>query len=549
MKKIRYIFILSILALAGASCEEFFNPEADLLLPGEENYSDRSNIYASYMGLLASLQELADDHIVLTGLRGDLMMPTDQAPDKYWQIYRNEFRAENDLLSPVPYYNLVMNCNDFLRNTVAYNTQFPGILTEGHYKQLIGGAVAMRAWAYLTIGKLYGEAAYYDYAMTGEVDLAQIPLLPFDSLIDELIHFMNTGVDGISGNQRVNLDNIFNVNGTIWRRMSIAADALMVELYLWDKDYQSAAKRAISLLTDRALYDNKDADHLICSNFFGGPDAKNAWHKIFSAEPGENYKYEALTVVLYSYNRRQTHDLQNLFSATQPNVYYLKPTSALLSKFQGEDYLEGRTRIKDNRGDGVTYGTEENEQVIYKYHCKDREYYKHDAQIYLYRAPEVHLMLAEALSAIGNYDAADHIINDGFQSAWVSGSLYNPPFDAPIYKYEKLHNGIGIRGRMGVPLVFSNSERFMGELEPDTPEYNTRRKHVLDSLILEETARELAFEGKRWYAMVRMARNSGNVQLFTDLASQKYKEKARQEACKEHLSEPYNWFIHYNFKR
>ena len=60
---------------------------------------------------------------------------------------------------------------------------------------MIAGAVALRTWAYLNIGKLYGKAVYYDYAMTGETDLSKLPVLTFDELIPELIHFMNTGVD------------------------------------------------------------------------------------------------------------------------------------------------------------------------------------------------------------------------------------------------------------------------------------------------------------------------------------------------------------------
>ena len=156
-------------------------------------------------------------------------------------------------------------------------------------------------------------------------------------------------------------------------------------------------------------------------------------------------------------------------------------------------------------------------------------------------------MIAEALTALGNYDAADAIINDGFKPYWVAGNRYNPPFDAPIYAYEKLKGGLGVRGRLNIPAVRSTDERFMGDITPNSPEYTERRRQVLDSLIIEETGRELAGEGKRWFAMMRIARSNNDPAMLARMVTRKF-PVAERPAYEAKLQDPAAWFIDYDLE-
>lgn len=47
-------------------------------------------------------------------------------------------------------------------------------------------------------------------------------------------------------------------------------------------------------------------------------------------------------------------------------------------------------------------------------------------------------------------------------------------------------------------------------------------KQAMQELVMAERQRELLFEGKRWYDLVRMARRDGNTNRLVNLASQKY---------------------------
>ena len=218
----------------------------------------------------------------------------------------------------------------------------------------------------------------------------------------------------------------------------------------------------------------------------------------------------------------------------------------MTSRYTGRDYQSGVQTVKDPRGVGVSYTTSMGESVLNKYNL-NRTIQQQDAPIYIYRAAEIHLMIAEALTALGNYDAADAVLNDGFKPYYVSGNRYNPPFDAPIYAFEKLKGGLGVRGRLNIPEVRSTDARFMGDRNPETPEYAERRRAVLDSLIIEETARELAGEGKRWFTMMRIARNTDNPAMLARMVTRKF-PVAEREAYAAKLEDPANWFIDYDLE-
>ena len=542
--KFKSIICAALAILCLGSCNRFFEPQLDNKLDSEDSYTDRSNIYAAFMGLYSLLQEVAPHLVVLSELQGDLITPTTKAPDAYWDVFRYQVQDGNPVADPSPLYKVVVNCNDFLRNTVAYNHKYPGVLPEANYKQMIAGAVNLRTWAYLNIGKLYGRAAYYDYALTEEHALEKGKILSFDELVKELIFFINTGVDGINGLRRAEIANILGTTG-IWTNVQISADALLTELYLWNKDYESAAKRGLNMITGQAITAaGNNHKYTLSPQFGAGAGALKKWETLFTEDPVSVHVSEGNTLVIYDDNQRQENPLYTLFSNDTRCKFYLQPTTMLVSKFTGPDYKKGVGTIQDPRGPEVTYATVDGERVLYKY-LKDRTLQDQDATIYLYRAAEVHMMIAEALSALGNYDAAEAILNVGFQPYWVAGNRYSEPFSAPIYAYEKLKLGRGVRGRLNLPALYSTDDRFMpADIVPGSAEYFARRRAVVDSLIIEETAREFAGEGKRWFTMMRIARNSGHPEILARHICLKFSDADRTKYYATMLDEK-NWFIDY----
>ncbi len=557
-------FILSILvALFGfSSCSDFFDATPDNMLVADEHYTSKSNIYSAYAGLLTRIQNVAAKNIIISDLLSDVMTPTSKAPDEYWEIFNYEATTGNEIANPADFYNVVLNANDFLKNTVEYYYAYPGHLDDDVYKQFIAGAVAIRTWAYLQIGKIYGEAAYYDYTMPNDlVDLSTIPVLSFDELINELIYFLEVGVDNISGQNAVYIDDLFGGDdtdlGVQWRHLAIAPDALKLELNLWKGDYTTAATTGIKMITGMSLTTDTDYTatdrYTLSGTYFGNNSNSNSswyWYRMWSGAAGANFTYETFSFVMFDDVRSQYNDLHYLCSTTPPCVYYLKPTDAVIGRFErsadyGQDTSSKRYNRSSTRGENATYMTELNETVMSKYH-RGRGSDDRDASIFLYRATEVHLMIAEALVRLGNLSAADSILNVGFVTSWAGGSIYADPFSAPIYSYSKLQSSAGVRGRVGATAIRSSDDVFYyGVDTSDETAYTERQTYVLDSLIANETALEFTGEGKRWFTLMRMARNMGDPSFLIEQVIEKFDE-SEQNRYRILLSDQSKWFINYD---
>ena len=109
-----------IAGLLAGSCDSYFDVPTDDMLEASDNYQERETVYAGLIGLATVFREVAEHHVVLSELLGDLMQPTTNAPDACWDVYRFKADNGNEFASPRPYYTLVVNCNDFLRNVITY---------------------------------------------------------------------------------------------------------------------------------------------------------------------------------------------------------------------------------------------------------------------------------------------------------------------------------------------------------------------------------------------------------------------------------------------
>lgn len=522
------------LALLVGGCENFFEVKPGDMLLEKDNYSNLNEVYSNFLGLNTTLQQAAEKYVIMAELLGDNMEPTENAPTEYWEAWRYQATNGNDAIDPTVFYNIVVQSNDFLRHVVKFNKDYPEVIASDVYKGMISSAMANRAWAYMTIGKFFGEALYYDLALASDIDLSKEKMLKFDELIDELIYFLQTGVDGVNGFNPIDWTKILNNTDYSWNRMSINTDALIAELYMWDGNYLDAAKHIAYNLNGLGMI-GKNAGP---SNKFSLNEtyAKSKWSTIFSGAFTETTD-ESFTAVPYDFSKNQTNNLQYWFSNAGENVYYFRPTDSLISKYENTIRIDGG-KGDIYRGKYVTY-TESNKQMVISRYSLGKNSYSHDATIYIYRASELFLMLSEAMNALGDIAAADSLLNVGLVSSW-DGSKLLPPFNTPTFTANSncLRNSLGVRGRAGVAPNYLRD--FVAE---DAP--LERKQAVLDSLIAEESALEQAFEGKRWFTLMRMARNHNRPAMLANEIVKKFPEGER-ETYRTFLMNPENWFIKYD---
>jgi len=501
MRKLLYSIASIFLVFALSSCEDFFNPDTSEILLEKDYVGDYTELYSGYMGIAGAVQSVADQASFLEGLRGDLLEPTQNAPREIWDVYNHADMTGNAFASPKGYYNVIINANDYISHAFAYRKKDSTSVSETTFNGLIGGALRYKAWAYLQLAKIYGEAVYFDKPVTSYGELAQYPVLQFDELIDQCIDLIETGQNGIDGKGEVVWSTeLFpgqsaSVTSLSWDRICPPKECLLAELYLYKNEFQKVKENCIAIIKRGG--ENEASYQLNLSEYNG--EWKNFGYSFT--------RKEHICVQFYDYTLHQTNRYVEYYSSTYPNKYYLRPTEVARHRFETQT-LSGIPGDK-YRGLGVTYKQVGNDYVFYKFlpaNLTSDKIYTNDVMISLYRAAEIHMFLVEALIGMGEFTQALAFLNDGVGSYYntVTGK-FNAPFqDYPSCLYRTATSSEmanrGIRGRVACDAVGAFALTSATAL--DTLK-NIRR---IDSLIVEENCLEFAGEGKALYAMNRMAR-------------------------------------------
>jgi starch-binding outer membrane protein, SusD/RagB family len=502
MKKLIYSIVITGFSFFAISCDDFFNPDTAEILLEKDYIGDYTELYSGYMGLVATVQSVADQASFMEGLRGDLLEPTPNANREIWDVYNHEDLTGNTFASPKGYYNVIINANDYISHAFEYRAKDSTSVSETTFKGLIGGAIRFKVWAYLQLAKIYGEAVYFDEPITAYGDLAKYPVIEFDELINKCVMLMEMGVNGVDGTGDVSWSTeLFPGQGQSptslsWDKICPPKECILAELYLYKNDFTKVKDNCIALIKRGG--ENEAAYQLNLSEY------NSEWKSFgYSFTRKEHICYQ-----YYNYSLHQTNRYIEYYSDTYPNKYYLRPTEVAMNRFN----IQTNSGIPGDkyRGLGITFKQDNGNWILYKFlqgNLTSDKIYTNDVIISLYRAGEMHLFLVEALVGLGRFTEALAFLNDGV------GSYYNSvvgKFNAPFTEYpsclyrtsstSEMANR-GVRGRVACDPVGSFALE-SGKTALDTLIFMRR----LDSLIVEETSLELAGEGKALYAMNRMVR-------------------------------------------
>jgi len=560
MKQMKYIVIAVslFLGLTLFSCHDFFNAGSNDVLMEEDYPTNLSELYGGYWGMAAKMQAVADQAIFLEGIRGDLLEPTQNASNDILDLYYYREDGRNKFADPLGFYEVVLNVNDFLSHAVGFYDKNPNVLDKATFDAILSGAVRYKCWAYLMLAKIYGEAVWMDNTITEYDASASYPTLKFDELIQKCIDLIENGttVNGhkVDGKQDVRWTDILKSSDLQWNRICPTADCLLTELYLYAGQYQQVIDHGFAVLRSGAAdSDTKPSFQITKSEW------KGEWVDLFGDPYGKSkWRMEYVCSLPYSYELNETNHLIDYFSNDAGSHYLLRPSQAAMDRFNTQ-ITEGGGMGDTYRGNGCTFKQINGEWTIYKYTRTfyPDNLYRNEPLIGLYRAPDIHFMLVEAMIQLGELYESTYLFDGGIESYYsptegkfidrldAQGNVVAKLSDFPVTLYSSNSDGScqGIRGRVGLKRL---GETFLKNAAAAGEDLEYKQQYM-DSLLIEETCLESAAEARAYYTMVRIAKRWNKPEIVADRISAKYPEEYRA-AIRAKLMDPDNWFIKRNLE-
>ncbi len=547
-----------------------------------------SELYAGLWGCASTVADVADQALIIEALRGNLAQPTSNAGTELWDIYEYRDLNGNSLVDPAGYYRIIMNVNDYVAHVNAFRQENPTALNFEEmygvsFDMYISTAIRYKVWAYLMLGKIYGEAVYFDDPLKEYQDIKNYPTLNFEQIIEKCMQLMTTGMYGVDGMQMTRWRTFLFPSTTgeeeglmRYDRYQFTPYTLLAELYLWKaalspnpNDYKQAAINAMTEITNGG-YTSGAENYLLSLRGAYGSNFKNAIHTY--------YRWEDVTMASYNPRVGESNRLEDYASNVAPYSYYVMPTDDARARFDTTYIANSDQQYRDNRGSGRTFSeATPGQYVLTKWINGSSQ--TSETIIAIYRASNLHLMLCEALSGVARFttdetqrhaliEAALALINGGIGSYWNASTgayaedscfdiLYDifgkgstaSPYLANLYRGGTHENSPsqyinrGVRGRVDM-LYVGDSILVKNELTNDylyTPEQQCWK---LDSLIAEENFFELSGEGHVMFTMHRIKRSYAGAHddFFIDWMA------GGRAAAAGALASEDGWFVGYDLK-
>jgi starch-binding outer membrane protein, SusD/RagB family len=585
-----HVFLLPVVAglMMLSSCKKLFDVQPENILDREQTYRNVFDADAAVLGVYSKFMQLAKQYVVLNELRADLMATTANADAYLQQLNTHRVTPDNPYIDPNPYYEVILNCNDVMKNFDIMKEEKKLKLDE--YNQRYADIAAIRTWVYLQLGIHFGSVPYVTEPLSQVSDARNeslFPKLTFRQLLAELIKTMEglptreiyaTGTTLLTTVDQYRTDKFF-----------INKHVLLGDLYLWNGAYDAASyRKAASAYREVISYYDTRGNENTQKNYYkiiGAPDPNTGnqlavqyarfresdifslyesntegWRSMFSRGKlnyDQQFDWEWIWVLPFNSNFSPRNPFIDLFSPIGGS-YQVKPSQQAIDNWNSQVQINGFPY--DARG-RFTYKHINGQPVIMKY-----LYYYLDGnslipsinangrtgEWWLYRAASVWQHFGEAANRDGRHKLAYAIVNQGIN---VTYTPPNPPsnvtniqntFDEVPYNFDA-RNGDNPQFRA----IYRDVAGLRGRayLRPKTITAADSLTQ-LENLLIDEAALELAYEGQRWSDLLRIALRRNDPSFLAKKVGDKLRkdgmaaDAANAEArlsTIEGLYLPFNW--------
>ncbi|MDY5085450.1 MAG: RagB/SusD family nutrient uptake outer membrane protein [Prevotella sp.] len=516
------IGVTGMMALGLGSCSDFLEiePLNDIVLDkfwNEEN--DVENIVAGcYSGMQNRI--LIERMIVWGELRSDHLIGGTGVQDNIniQNILKENITANNVYTSWGEFYDIINRCNTVLHYSPLVAERDPNY-TETELMATRAEVSAIRDLCYFYLIRTFRDVPYSTQPFLDELQQMAMPATKFDAVLDSLI----TDLENVKS-YAVKTYPVSKTNYQCGRITQDAIHAMLAEMYLWKKDYANSVKYADMVIDAKTQRFQDEIDNaggnsssykmfegypLIYDSYTTGNLYGNAYGTIF----GSGASRESILELIFADDntRLANHGLSFLYGNQKTSPGIVKPADFITTDVSDASYKVFCDKY-DTRNYENLYKMSASQYGVAKYVCKSGmvsissteitssaspsypEEYCH-ANWILYRLTDVMLLKAEALVQMVDGDAKTEANDSLLRAAYDIVSVINKRSNcATTY----------------MPITYAN--------------YST--KSQMENLVFEERARELMFEGKRWYDLVRRSLRDGNTSYLVQQVTRKGSDNA-----------------------
>lgn len=474
MKKYLLIFFVTIVGLGAGSCSDWLDlrPESEIVL--EDFWQDESDVTQVLAGCYRAMTEdgYMERMLIWGEVRSDNVIgrSVGGVPTAMYRLINGEVTVDNGFVHWGSMYSVINYCNTLL----LYG---PGVVerdehfTQAQFNSIKAEVLTLRAISYFYLVRTFRAVPWIETASVDDNQDYQVAASSEEEVLNRLL-------EDLAFAERYSRDRFETKQLTKGRITRSAVRALMADIFLWMEDYENAVKYCDLVLSNEELELLPGKD-LIEEAFYLGNSVESIFELQFNRDVQVNNRVNEYLGWYQEMNGFWAFPL-NLVSgggASKPNIFNRNEGSAVesakdyrlkdfLYPFSIENYsvfkYSGafRTESADGNTSTYTFGSRTPNWIVY-------------------RLADILLLKAEALVEMDQLSEALDLVNQ-------------------VYLRMNYDDETG--------LVLSN--------------YPT--KESMRELVLRERQRELMFEGKRWFDLVRYGRRLNDAGAVSSKVSVKF---------------------------
>ena len=536
IKKAALVGLMGLMGMTQTGCSDFLEVEPLNQIVFDKFWNEKADVDGIIAGCYSAMQDenIVKRMMIWGEFRSDniaIGRNIDQDANLE-KVLKENIDAKNSYTKWEGFYNIINRCNTVIKYA-------PGVAaadlsyTQSELNANIAEMVGLRSLCYFYLIRAFRDVPFTREAYTDDTQKMDLPATKFEDVLDSLIY----DLESVKG-QAVKR---YPTSKPLYQTGRISQDAIyamLCEMYLWKKDYQNCIKYADLVIESKKLiakelrstakYKNSSSGNTsqslerfngfplisgnISSNYYG-----NAYSKLFGYDDYvDEYNQEIIFQLVFDDNPLASGMMSNqavstFYGNNTNSIGLVAPADFILEEIASEAFSSRKVFSPSNKlVDARLYeNCNQANSSINKFTTRSIEidatrtekvgvsYYSlySDKDVgsnwVIYRLTDIMLLKAEALTQMLQEGSTQEVID------------YNTPIlDQAFW----LVNAVNKRSVCETTLV-------------DTlvrTDYGT--KSQMETLVYQERQRELMFEGKRWFDLVRISQREGNTQTLTAAA-------------------------------